>query len=387
MDKDFNFMKSKTKITLALFGLIAIVLISSQSSEAALTSKQTIKTILLTFHDTAANWEGTLQGFALRLFWLLASIEFLWTSIKLVFKGWDLTEFLAELVSRILYIGFWLTFLLHSSEWATFIINSCRIAADKAAGSYLLTPSNILAVGVEIASKLFNQFNPLNPVDYIMTALCGLSILICFALMAANMIEALLESYIVISAGVLMTGFGGSSWTNDYAKKYLTYALSAGIRLFILQLLMGMGEKLIKLFSTQFDASRLEDAMVMVGVAVAMWIVTLNVPNKIQGLINGAVIGNGGIIAGAIAGAASIGAQAAMSAASGGSSGGASAANAAKTIQEELSQTPTENPRMIDPYLRANPDAKTDGGLGHRPGNNSYPSQSTSNTISPEKDD
>jgi len=43
----------------------------------------------------------------------------------------------------------------------------------------------------------------------IVSALCGNSILICFGLMAANMIEALIESYIVISAGVIMMGFWG----------------------------------------------------------------------------------------------------------------------------------------------------------------------------------
>ena len=38
---------------------------------------------------------------------------------------------------------------------------------------------------------------------------------VCFALMAAFMVLALVESYLVISLGVLLMAFGGSRWTKD----------------------------------------------------------------------------------------------------------------------------------------------------------------------------
>ena len=49
--------------------------------------------------------------------------------------------------------------------------------------------------------------------------LASLIILFCFALIAAAIILALVESYIVLSGGVLLMGFGGSRWTKDFAVK------------------------------------------------------------------------------------------------------------------------------------------------------------------------
>ena len=42
---------------------------------------------------------------------------------------------------------------------------------------------------------------------------------VCFALDGSFLILALVESYVVISAGVLFMGFGGSRFTKDYALK------------------------------------------------------------------------------------------------------------------------------------------------------------------------
>jgi type IV secretion system protein TrbL len=203
--------------------------------------------------------------------------------------------------------------LLHSSEWANAIIDSFRTAADSAGAGHGISPANIFSTALEITTKLLNSLTIFDPQDAIISGLCALSILICFGLMAANMIEALIESYVVISAGVIMMGFGGSSWTSEYAKRLLIYAVSVGAKLFLLQLLMGLCERLVSQLAAEFNGANLNDALIMVGIAVIMWIVTLNVPNKLQALINGTSFGQGGMIAGAVtagmAAAANIGAS------------------------------------------------------------------------------
>ncbi|NBO65596.1 MAG: hypothetical protein EBU88_12280, partial [Acidobacteria bacterium] len=98
-----------------------------------------------------------------------------------------------------------------------------------------------------------------NPQDAIISGICAIVILVCFGLMAANMIEALIESYIVISAGVIMMGFGGSHWTNDYAKKLLIYAVSVGAKLFLIQLMVGLCERLISQLASEFNGANLND--------------------------------------------------------------------------------------------------------------------------------
>lgn len=146
-----------------------------------------------------------------------------------------------------------------------------------------------------------------------------------------------------------MMGFGGSSWTSEYAKKILVYAVSVGAKLFLIQLIMGLAERIAGQLATEFNGANLDDALVMVGVSLILWIVSLNVPNKVQGLINGTSVGQGGMIAGAVASGVAAGTAAAMTAVSGGGHavlGGVSAirgsyALASEQLKESSSQPPT----------------------------------------------
>jgi type IV secretion system protein TrbL len=52
---------------------------------------------------------------------------------------------------------------------------------------------------------------------------------------------ALVESFIVIGAGVLFLGFAGSRWTKFFSERYLSYVASIGVKLFVLYLIMGVG--------------------------------------------------------------------------------------------------------------------------------------------------
>src|SRR5205809_6951529 len=58
---------------------------------------------------------------------------------------------------------------------------------------------------------------------------------------AAQLLVALVESFIVIGAGVLFIGFSGARWTKFFTERYLSYVASVGVKLFVLYLIMGVG--------------------------------------------------------------------------------------------------------------------------------------------------
>jgi type IV secretion system protein TrbL len=342
----------------AWVGLCLVTMFVTGTAYAQMAPGPTVSRIIEVFRDNASQWEGSLRQAALGLFWGLAGIEFSWTAIKLALKNADLSEFLAELVNRILYIGFFLTLLLHSSEWATAIVQSFRMAADAAGAGHGISPANILEIAVNIGTKLLADTNVfLNPADAMISCLCAISIVLCFGLMAGNMIEALVESYIVISAGVIMMGFGGSSWTSEYAKKILVYAVSVGAKLFLIQLIMGLAERIASQLANEFNGANLEDALVMVGVSLILWIVSLNVPNKVQGLINGTSVGQGGMIAGAVASGVAAGTAAAATVLGGGSNlamGAVSAARGSYALAtEQLKESSSQPPSLGQKLKRA----------------------------------
>lgn len=301
-------MKRPHRSALAVAVLVSFLMALSPAFGA-----DSLDKIVILYRDNAAAWQTTLATLALRLFLILAAIEFAYTAIRLAFRGADLSEWMAELLNQVLFIGFFLTLLLNSSAWAKAIVDSFRSAANQAGqasgGSPNLSPSDIFDVGLQIANKIGEQTSILSPGASLGLILCALVILVCFALIAAFLILALVESYVVISAGVLLMGFGGSRWTKDYALKVVIYAVSVGAKLFILQLLVALGQQIFNSLLQNFQAN-LSDIFVVVGAAIVMLALTKIIPDMIQGLINGsstagsAILGSGAAIYGASAGVA-----------------------------------------------------------------------------------
>jgi type IV secretion system protein TrbL len=268
----------------------------------------TIEQMTAAFQQRAHNWESSLTGVAAKLFWILAGIEFTWTAVQLALKKAEEEEWLSALVGRVMYIGFFWALLMHSADWCRAIIESFREAGGVASGLHALHPEAVIGIGLESVVQIWNFAKDQNPFTAAGVLAAGIIIMGCFGLMAAFLIEALIESYIVISAGIIFMGFGGSSWTSDYAKTTLRYAVSSGAKLFILQLLMGVGLDFMQSLTITApngpappafglpqllpDKSNLGEhvdaILVMMGVAIAMCAVTWNIPNKVQALVNNA---------------------------------------------------------------------------------------------------
>jgi len=257
------------------------------------------------FQANAASWQAVLKADAIDLFWLLVAIDFVFTAIRLVFRGADFSEWLGEVVQQILYIGFFYALLTNSATWATAIVDSMRQAANQASaaggGSINLSPADVFGIGVNIGQSVMGKISIFTPGASAGLIIAGVVIVCCFAVIAAWMILALVESYIVISAGVLFMGFGGSRWTKDIAITIIRYALSVGTKLFVMQLLVGIGESMMVNWLTQFTNVDATTLCVMIGCSIVMVALVMVLPALVQGLMNGASVGHGGAMTAAAA--------------------------------------------------------------------------------------
>jgi type IV secretion system protein TrbL len=284
--------------------------LAQASCAPATSADNSLDQITSLYRNCARQWEATLGGFALRLFWLLAAIEFAWTAIRLAFRNADFSEWLGELVNQIFFLGLFLALLTHASDWTSAIVESFRAAAvgalranGVAAG---LAPSDIFDTGVTMAAKMLEALSVTAPVQSLFVVLAALIILFCFALIAAAIILALVESYVVLSGGVLLMGFGGSRWTKDFALKTLIYAVSVGAKLFVLQLIAGLGAQIIGSWASLPEGQSViapvnatSNILVIVGSTLVLSVLVKTVPEMIQGLINGTAINtNTGLAAG-----------------------------------------------------------------------------------------
>jgi type IV secretion system protein TrbL len=284
-------MQSGRLVVLLVF---AVVLGVAPEAIAAEPATNSLDSIINLYRQNAAKWESTLANYAQTLFWILVAIDLTLTGIRLAAKGAEFGEWASELVNQILFIGFFFALLKNAPVWASAIVNSFRTAASQAVvasgGTSLIAPSDVFSVGLALARKLHESASWFQPHQSFVMFLFGLVLIVCFAIIAALLIVALVESYIVISAGVLFMGFGGSKLTKDFAIKILVYAVSVGAKLFVMQLLIGLGQQVFNALAANFETNSV-DVLVVIGSAIVMLALTWFLPHLIQGMINGTAMG------------------------------------------------------------------------------------------------
>lgn len=292
---------------LRFFLVLASVFVSGDAMAAtdlshADTSVQGLLDLVL---QQSHQWSGKLYDYAIRLFWLLASIQFIWTFMPLVMKQADFGEIVGELLRFVLVVGFFLAVMKYSVEWSSAVVDSFRDAAASASGlGRALEPGDMLAVALDFGRTMVKGISVFSPAKGLLIAVCAILVLACFAFIAAFMFVTLVESYVIINASVLFFGFGGSQWTRDFAIAPMRFTVAIGAKLFVLTLIVG----LIVQSAKQWLAAYTNDEaslMTMVGLALVCCYLTKTIPDLIGGMISGTSMGGGSAIGGmAAAGAA-----------------------------------------------------------------------------------
>lgn len=330
-------MHGRVKFTLlVLLGVAGVVLATSAHAQALQDASGSFAGLLELIQNNANAWADRLRGYAIRVFWSLATIQLVWTFFPLVIRNADFGEIVGELVRFILVIGFFYALLIYSVDWATAVVESFRIAGGTASGlGRELRPGDMFGLAVELA-KTIGDVETWNPLAAMMIALAGLVVLLCFAFIAAFMGVTIVESYIVINASVLFLGFGGSQWTREYALAMARYAIAVGAKLFVLTLLVGLLLQAARQWQAAYNYN---DASMwtMVGLSLVCAYLSKQIPDLVQSLITGTSMGGGAALgsmaaaslAGAAAAAATITTAGAAAPAAGTAAGAAGGAGSA----------------------------------------------------------
>lgn len=246
-----------------------------------------VDTIAQPYRDAGTKLAQNCLRYATNIFWLLAAIQFVGSSIKLALGQGDFQEWAAHIVRQILFVGIYAWIMQNFYHFSELIIASFKQVAT----AHDVSPSNIFQVGLKIASIIYANASVTHPVAAIVYGFGALVIVLCFGWVAALVIVALCESYILIAAGVLMAGFGGSEWTRDFANKALMMSMSVGAKIFIMYTLIDVGWKVMDSW-TALDYTRDTSVFeVLAGVLIYV-LVVWQLPNLAQQFISGAATGS-----------------------------------------------------------------------------------------------
>ncbi|WP_244484687.1 P-type conjugative transfer protein TrbL [Rhizobium sp. Root149] len=313
--------------------LVAFIVVSFQP---AIAQEGSVLTSLQNEITTAAKgWETTVMDAARSLFWILAGIEIGIAAVWLALQAASLDSWFAELVRRIMFVGFFAFVLAQGPTFAKAVVDSLF---QIGAGGGTASPADVFNAGLAVATKMSEkvQFGLFEDNALAISAAFAMVVtVIAFSLVAAIFMSVMVEMYLGLLAGMIMLGLGGSSFTKDFAIRYLIYAFSVGMKLMALVMISRIGsEVLIGLANRPNVGDQFQTALAIAGIAVVVFIIAMYVPNTIQGVVQGAsvsggmeAIRHGGQAASFALGAASLaagavgaGAAAAQSARAGGSS-------------------------------------------------------------------
>jgi type IV secretion system protein TrbL len=243
----------------------------------------------------AKGWETTVMDAARSLFWILAGIEIGIAAVWLAINAASLDAWFAELVRRIMFIGLFAFILERGPDFAKAIVDSLfQIGASGGSAS----PANVFDAGIRVASKMSEQakFGLFEDNALAIAAVFAMVVVVVsFSLVAAIFIAVMVEMYVGLLAGMIMLGLGGSSFTKDFAVRYLIYAFSVGMKLMALVMIARIGsEVLLGLAEAPTATSdQFITTLAIAGISVVVFIIAMYVPSILQGVVQGASIAGG----------------------------------------------------------------------------------------------
>lgn len=265
---------------------------------------QTSPSVMLDqYRAVRISWLNTAAGYANRLFGILALIEFAWTAAILVLEKTDLQGWTAALIRKMMFIGAFYALLSFGADWIPRIINSFQIIGQNASGLPALAPTDVLVRGLNITGNLLSGAADSGWMGNFGTALAlvfaALLAFLAFLGLTVQLVVTLVESYLVVGAGFIFLGFGGSRWTAPYVERYISLAVSTGVKIMVLYLLMGAGLALTDGWAAAATAvsggpEPAVDALDIAASSVLLLMICWNAPKFTAGILGGAPAFTGG---------------------------------------------------------------------------------------------
>lgn len=305
---------------------VGLYLVAGSAFAQAVPNTAILDGIADSYEAAATGWMGPMLAYANRLFALLLTIELAVTGTKYVLEKDDTRTLIAALASKILGVGFFYALLQFAPTWIPALMNSFRDAGATVGGATVLSPSAVFARGLSFVIIIFKSISDMDMWDAIGVVLAALPaavfIIIAFVVVAGQLLVTLIESYFVISAAAIFLGFGGSRWTQDFVQKYLGYAISVGVKLMFIYLLIGASNTLFTGWADMLSSSTsglqfIINAWVVMGGAALFAFLAWMIPSLASSAMSGAPSLTGGAAAGVIGGMVAGGLGAAATAAKG----------------------------------------------------------------------
>jgi len=306
--------------------------------------------ILNQFFIITTAYQSSIVAIAEKVFFGLAIFHVAWVGFKMSWQGFEMQKLVAEYMKMLLFLGFFLA-LIRFPNFANLIIVSFIDAANNVTGANTsavsnslngqgsITPTTIMGIAGSIARKAIANISIFKVGAAVLIGISVILIVVAFAIMVLRLIMGYVEAYIAISVGMIMLAFGAMSFTSELAKKYLFYLISVGVKLFVLLLILGIAQEMMRGLLVTWSFDNNNQIMLTLSTVIILAGLAMSIPSMISNLVTGSSSSGGGEIASLAGGAAGAGLtvayskfKAAKAASGGASSGGAGSIGKAMSV-------------------------------------------------------
>ena len=259
--------------------------------------------ILNQYRNQRTTWFTAVWPFANTLFGLLATIEFAWSAAVMLLEKSDMQSWTGALVRKLMWLGAFYALLIYGRYWIPAITDSFELIGQTASGTGPMAPSDVFTRGIDIAGALMATSSTAAFFTNLGTSLAmiftGIITALAFIAITVQFVVAMVESYIIVAAGFIFVGFGGSRWTAPYVERYIGLGVATGVKIMLLYLLIGTGMNLSVDWMTDAQkiaasASPAMSALEIMGASIIFMMLCWQIPKLFAAVLGGSPALSGG---------------------------------------------------------------------------------------------
>jgi P-type conjugative transfer protein TrbL len=246
------------------------------------------------YRTASAAWLARLVPVARQTFMVLAGIEVALSGIVYGLRRQALDEAAAKFIIKLGILAGLLGAVTNSTVWLQPVLDGFAAAGETAIGANgTVNPSDVIDIGVAMAGRLLTALDAVgvlaHPATAVFAAVSALIVVIAYVLVAAQLVLALVESYVVLAAGVVFLGFAACRATAGIADGFLTHVVRLGVRIFLLYLIVSLGSELsrgwVEAISTEQLFGSGSPIGQVLGGAVIFALLAMRIPDELSSRI------------------------------------------------------------------------------------------------------
>lgn len=272
--------------------------------------------IVSAYSEAFRGYEQVISAYAKNLFYLLATLALALSLVKSMYEQGDLSMIVGILLKQALIVGFFGFIIDKWPELSAEIVQSFREMATKASGIDSITPGALVSHGLELLASTVERASMWSPVVSGAMLAVTVVVLIIYAAIAAVLTLTLVEMYLMLTGGIIFLAFSALEYTREFSINQMKYPLKAGAKLFVVQILAGVGDTFISKMTSQKDPTLYDIGTIAVSVVI-LYLLVKEIPNVMASIISGESFAGGssmGSMAAGMAGGVAGGAIGAASA-------------------------------------------------------------------------